>query len=365
MAKETITLRQAVFIVFMFISGTFIMLNLDPKAEQDTWISMLMGAVAAIPLMLVYARITRLFPCMDIFQIIKALFGVVVAKTLTLLLVWYSLGLFALVMRSFADFIKIASMPETPQLPILLIMMLMAAYIVRSGIESLGKFSIVGFGVIIFVVIITSVLSLNKIDFSNMQPVLAHDIGALSSGAFSFLMFPLAETVLILGIADSIKKTDSPRRIYLVGIALSVAVALAVVVRNIGLLGVPMMQAEYYPSYITVRLISVGDVLTRVEGTISMNYILAGFTKTALCLLVASKGLASLFGVENYKTLVLPAGLLGLALSATVYNSAMELVGYFSAYSIYVVPFGIVLPLIVWIAAEAKTKRAGRAPGKI
>lgn len=360
MTKETITTRQAVCIIFMFLTGTVIMVNLYPETEQDTWISILIAAVAAVPLILVYARIMRLYPEKDIFRIIEAISGKALSKTLIALLSWYAISLFALSMRSFADFVEIVAMPETPQLPVLLIMTLLAAYIAKSGAETFGKLSIVLFVIVTVAIAVNTLLSVNNMDFSNIQPVLAHDAGALSAGAFSFLTFPLAETVLFLGMADTVKKTDSPRRIYIWGIGLGVSVILITMLRNIEVLGVPIMKAEYFPSYITVRVIDIGNVITRIEGSISMNYILSGFAKTALCLLFAAKGAAALFGVQDYKRLVMPVGLFGLALSATVYKNAMELVVFFKAYSYYVVPFGIVIPLIIWAAAEIKTRKTGR-----
>ncbi len=362
MTKDKITLRQAVCIVFTFIMGTFVILNVYPEAEQDTWFSIMMAAVAAIPLILVYARIIRLFPGRDIFEIIQTLFGSIIAKALILLLVWYSLNLCGLVMRSFSDFINVTALPETPQLPILIIIALLAAYVIKSGIESLGKLSVALLVIILLAILATILLSLNKIDFTNIQPVLSHDIGELSASAFSFLMLPLSETVVTLCITDAIKKTDSPRKIYFLGIIPCVAVIIIVLLRNIVLVGVPMMLAEYYPSYIAVRVIKLGDVLSRVEGLISMIYILAGLIKAAVCMMCAAKGISSLFGVKDYRRLVMPVALIGLAISAIIYRDSMELVAFFKPYSFYMLLFGVLIPLIIWVTAEVKAKKGRRLP---
>jgi spore germination protein KB len=81
----------------------------------------------------------KLNPEKDIFQIIDTLFGKVFAKILILLMFWYSLHLFSLVIYNFGAFAEIIAMSETPQLAIMLIMILLDAYIVKRGAEALGK----------------------------------------------------------------------------------------------------------------------------------------------------------------------------------------------------------------------------------
>lgn len=358
MPNETLTKRQATAIVATFIMGSLVMMNLSPEAEQDTWISLLMAAAAFMLIALVYARVMQLYPGKDIFQIICALFGKAVAKALILLLFWYSAHLLSLVIRNFSEFVEIIAMPETPQLPIMLIMMLLSAYLAKSGAESLGKWAVAVLPLVSLVIVADTLLSFNKMDFSNVQPIFAYDLGALSSGAFSLFTFPFAEAVLFMGLANNIKKTDSPRRIYALGIIIAAAAMLLIMLRNIELLGVPLMKAEYFPSYMAVRVINIGNVITRIEGSVSMNYILLGFTKGTVCLLFAAKGAAALFGASDYKKLVIPVGVFSVALASIIYKNTMEMFGFIKVYAYYAVPFQIAIPLIIWITAEAKNRKS-------
>ncbi len=358
MANETITKVQGVCIITVFIMGVFVVTNISSEAEQDTWVSLLLAAACFIPLLLVYARITKLYPEKDIFQIIGTLFGKVTAKALTALLFWYCAHLFALVVRNLSDFINVISLPKTPFLPIMIIMVLVAAYIAKCGVECLGKWCVAALGILALFVLVTVLLSLNKIDLTNIQPVLSHDAGAIATTAFEQLTFPLAETVLFLGVANAIKKTDNARSMYMLGTAFGTLMLLTVIIRNITLLGVPMSKAEYFSSYIAIRVISLGDVLTRMEGLISANFILSAFTKSALCLLVAAKAASALFSVRDYRKLVMPVGLFSLALSAILYKNVMEMFAFFKTYSYYALPFQVGIPLIIWIKAEVRSRKA-------
>jgi spore germination protein KB len=356
MHKETITIRQAVCILIMFIFGSSVIMGVSSEAAQDSWISLLLAAVFATPVILVYARISRLYPEKDLFEIIESALGKIAGKIVVVLMVWYAIHLGALVLRNFSEFIQIETMPETPQLPIMIAMILVVVYMAKSGIETMGRWSIFMLSVVVFVVVITVLFSLNKIDFMNILPVMEHDIGTIAKGSFQLFTFPYAETVLFLGAANAIKKSDSPYKVYLHAILIGTVILLAVILRNTLLLGSAMIDAEYFSSYVAVRIIEVGEFFQRIEGSIAMNFILAGIIKIAVCMMAASKGTARLFGIEDYRRLVFPVGLLIVALCAVVYRNVMEMFDFLKVYQYYALPFQIAIPLTVWIAAEIRTR---------
>jgi spore germination protein KB len=357
MHKEEISVKQWISIFMLFIFGSSVVMGVSSEAAQDSWLSLLMAAVGSIPVILIYARIVRLNPGMDIFEMMEALLGKVGGKVGVALMAWYALHLGSMVLRNFSEFIQIASMPETPQLPIMIVMMVVTAYMSRSGVETLGRWSLGVIPLVLLVVAFTILLSLNKMDFTNLEPIMSHSFGQVAKASFSIFAFPFAETVLMLGAAGAIKKDDSPFKVYLGGMLLGALVLLVVLVRNIEMLGSAMMQAEYFPSYAAARVIDVGDYLSRIEITIAMNFILAGIVKISLCLIVATKGIARFFAIPDYRRLVMPTGLVMVALCATVYGSTMEMFAFLPIYQYYALPFQLVLPLIVWITAEVKARK--------
>lgn len=357
MDKELITKRQALCTIMLFIFGSTVVMGGNSSAEQDSWLSLLLASVAIIPLVLIYARIIRLYPGSDLFAIFETLFGKIVGKVCVALMSWYALHLASLVLRNFSEFIQITSMPETPQLPLMIAMMLVTAYIAKSGIEALGRWSLVVLPVVILVVLFTTVSALPKMDFSNILPIMGHDFGTIAEGSFAIFTFPFAETVLFLGVAGAIKSTDSPYKIYIKAVLAGAAVLLIVVLRNLEILGSATMSTRYFPSYAAARIIEVGDFFSRIEGVISMNFLLTGVVKITLCLLVAAKGIARLFGIDNYRRLVMPVGILVTALCAIVYDNTMQMFSFLPIYEYYALPFQIIIPLVVWIVAEIKAKR--------
>ena len=143
---------------------------------------------------------------------------------------------------------------------------------------------------------------------------------------------------------------------YGIAILTGSLILLVIILRNILILGAPMVSASYFPSYTTARILHISDFLTRVEGTITMNFLLSGIVKITLCLIVAAKGIAKLFAIKDYKIMMMPASMLVTALCAIVYNSAMEMFGFIKYYQIYAIPFQILIPVLVWVTAEIRQK---------
>lgn len=357
MQKEMISARQMVCIIVMLIFGSSVIMGVSSEAAQDSWISLLLAEVITAPIILIYARIIKLFPEKDLFEIIEILFGKIAGKIIIILMIWYSIHLCALVLRNFSEFVQIAIMPETPQLPIMIAMILVVVYMAKSGIETMGKWSIIMLSIIMLVVILTILLSINKMDFTNILPVMEHDFRTIATGAFQLFSFPYAETVLLLCLASAIKKKDSPYKIYMYSTLIGTAILLLAILRNLFLLGPEMVAASYFPSYVAVRIIDVADYLTRMEGFIAMNFILAGIVKITVCLMAASKGTASLFGIKNYRQILLPVSLLVVALSAIIYKNVMEMFDFLRIYKYYAIPFQIIIPLAIWITAEIKLSK--------
>ena len=356
MPKEIITSKQAICIIIMFLFGSSVVMGVNSDFCQDTWIALLCSMVIVIPIILVYARIMKLYPGKDIFDIIEHLFGRLWGNMIIILIILYALHLGSMVLRNFSEFIKVVSMDKTPELVLMIGMTIITSYLAKSGIEVVARWSVVIFPITLGVVFITIVLSLNNMNFNNILPFMDHSLADLSKTAYSIFSFPFAETVLFLAIANSIKKTDSPYKIYLYAIIWGLILFLIIILRNLFILGAPMIRSVYFPSYTAARLINVGDFLTRIEGSITINFILAGITKITVCLLAASKGIAHIFKVNDYHNIVVPTNLIILAICSIVYNNITQMFEFIQVYSIYTIPFQIVIPLLIWITAEIKKK---------
>lgn len=357
MEKETLKLRPAVCVKVIYLFGSSATMGVNFIAEQDAWMSILLAAIFTFPIFMIYARIMRLLPGKNLFEIFEVLFGKIGGKVLTVLMGWYALHLCGMILLDFTDFIRICIMPETPQLPIMIGIFLVIAYMAKSGVGTMGKWSTFMIIVTILIIASTVLLSINKMDFSRMMPIFSHSPATIAASAVQLVVFPYLEVVTILCATGGMEREDNPYKMYTYALLAGTAVLVTICLRNLFVLGPTVVDREYFPSFIAVKIINVGEIVSRLEGLIAMNFIIAAVLKLTVCLMGAAKGMSHLFGIADYKKLVMPVGLLAVMISTAVFQSIMEMRNFLPIYEYYSIPFQIVIPVIAWITAEVKLRR--------
>lgn len=357
MNTEIISKKLMIATMTCFVLGSSIVSGGSTVLIQDSWVSVITGALLAIPMVLVYARIVKLYPEKDIYEVFLELFGKIGGRIFIVMFTWYAWHLGALVLRDFSEYIQSTVKQDTPQVIVMLSIIVVAVYLVRSGMRTIGRWSIIVLVVILLVVITTIILGVINGRIENLYPLFNHKPLEFLSDAFLMFSFPYAETVLFLTVSNSLKKDESPYRVFIYGIAFGATILLFVSLRNIVLLGQEMVRSSLFPSFVAIRIIGLGKFLTKIEGIVMLNFILLGIAKITITLLAATKGVASLFNIRNYKDFTIPIAILMVVLGMIVYDNIINLVDFLAIYPIYAIPFQIVIPLVVWIFAEIKFRK--------
>jgi spore germination protein KB len=353
MKKEIISGKHFTSLLIMFIVGSSVIIGASSLAAQDAWIASILAIVASLPVYFIYARIVKLYPEKDLTQILCKLFGNITGKIVALLYVWYALHLGALVIMNFTKLIQVANFPETPLYIIGIFFVVTLIYIIKSGIEVMGRWASLFVILPILVILVTTLLGIGQFDFDNIKPIFGSG-AKLIEASFSLFSFPFAEVVLFLMVLGSLNKKDSPYKVFYTGISIGGALLIIATLRNILILGVPTVALTIFPSYVAVSVIGVGEFFNRFEVLVGGVFLLCGFIKVAICLLAAVKGTAQIFNVSNYKVLVVPIALLMLGFSFVVYSSMAEMFNWLKIYSIYAFPFQVIFPAVIWGVAEIK-----------
>lgn len=352
MQKAKISLNQAIFSIVLFNFSSSVVIGVNTSAAQDAWLSILAATVMCIPVFLMYARIIQQFPEKNLFEISGLLFGKIGGKIITLLFVFYSITLAAIVMRNFSEFTQISSMPETPQLPIMILLLLTTIYLSRSGIRAIGKWSVVVIFFVVFVVVLTFVAIIHHMRLDSIRPIMEHTPRQLAHSAFQIFSFPYAESVMFLCVANGLRRDNKPYKMFMMVLVFVLSIFLLIFFRNLTLLGRKMMEISFFPSYVTARIIGLGDFFARIESAISSNFLLAGIVKISVCLLATANGLTHLFNLKDHRIIIIPIGLFALALCSLLYQNTMQMMAFIQYYPYFAFPFQIIIPIIIFIAGE-------------
>lgn len=354
MDKEIISDKETIAIFAIFLLGDVLVIGTSHESGQDAWISILIALVMFIPLILTYARIVYLYPEKNLYDIATDIFGNFIGKVITFVYVIYAILLGALIIRIFSEFISIVTMPETPQIVIQIFLLVFCAWMVKSGTEALGRWSKFILPIVIIVILTTTSIALKDMHFSYLKPVGGSGLSNIMTGAFTAFSYPFAESIFVLPLFSSVKKSENSKKIFIIGTIIGTILLLVAYLRNMCILGPTSYKMHIFPSYTAISVISLGEFFTRIEVLVGLLFLLCGYVKLSVCLFDAAIGMVKIFNLENYKSMAYPVGLLTLTLAMTINKNAVEFFSWEKIYKFVSFPYQVLLPLVILAGAEIK-----------
>lgn len=352
MKKEIITQSQAISAVAMYTMGSNLIFGLGRKSMQDTWISMLIALAASLPVFYMYGRIMKRYPGLNVFEICEAALGKVAGKIAIVLFSWYCFHAGFLVMRNFSEYIQVRIFNQMPQTITLLSIAVLSMWVTKRGVEALGRCAIILIPVALFIIVGTTAMLAKDFHASYLLPIGGH-IDKVPEDAFHNFALPLVETVVFLGLLKADNRSNPGKTIFL-GALIGWAALLLAFFRNSMSLGFPSLGEKWFPSYDATSLIIIGSFISRIENIFGVNVFIAVFIKIAVCLLAAANGAAKLCNADDYRPYVAPIGLMMVAFASIAYKSVLAMFDFLDVFPYYSIPFEIILPLTLCIAAEIR-----------
>lgn len=358
MSKEIVPTGQSISIAVLFIIGTALFMGVSGQSGNSSWIALLIAIALAIPLVLIYARLHVLFPGKDLFDMLIVVFGGVAGRIISCLYIWYAFHLGSLILRNFGEFSKTVALTSTPMIAPMLCVGLLCVWVVKAGIEVLGRSAklLLIFSIVVNVTIF--ILAIPKFEYHHLLPLFDSGWRPIFFDVLRTFSFPFAEIVIFLGAFSSLPKKGSAKKVLISGVLIAGMIILLATIRGILVLGPDVLSSLYFPSYVSTGRINIGDFLTRIEASSAVGFVISIFIKASLCLYVVSNGVAKVFNLKSYRSVVLQLGLLMVYFSDFIYKDIMEMQFFTNhIYTIYAFPFQIIIPVILWICAEIVVSR--------
>lgn len=358
MNKTVMSNKQGISLIILFISSSSLILSSAREAGRDIWIAMLAGLSVAVLIVSMYSRVLSRFPDKNLYEINNNIFGRIIGSIINVIFTFYAFYLGALVLVNFSMFISVVGLEYTPMSVVSFAVVIIIIYGVKEGLEVLGRWSEFYAKIIFPVIIIVALLMLNMIDVNNLKPILGDGIGPVLDGIFSVITFPYAELVIFTLIFNSkmFKNPNSIYKTFIFGLLLGGILISIIAISSYVAIGPFANESSYFPIYSAVSRINIRDVLQRIEIIIAVIFMVGGFIKMSACVLACCNGIVSIFKLKNYKFIVTPVSLLLLVVSLTTYKSIMEMVTEIKNFSYVALTVQIILPLIIFIIIEIKSR---------
>lgn len=353
--KEFISSKQALALIVAFILDGAIIFPIASEGGRNLWISILIALLLSFIPYTVYCTIHLSYPGKDLYEICQVSLGKVAGNIVSVLYIWYFIHLGALTLRDFGEFMNVLTMPETPETVIMVISMLISVYMVKKGIEVIGRFALPATIFTLINIGLLALMLIPKIDIKNILPILGDGIPPVVEGAWAAFTFPFGECVIFLAVLSNLNDYRQTKKAYYTGLIYGGALVLIKGFYEISVLGETVYRSLYFPSYTALSRIRIGEFIQRLEIIGGINLNVFGIIKISLCLYAASMGISRMFDIKDYKVLALPIGLIMLNLSNILYTNIMELVSWTARiYKYYALPFQIFFPTVIYAAIKIK-----------
>ncbi|WP_066498509.1 GerAB/ArcD/ProY family transporter [Abyssisolibacter fermentans] len=356
MNKEIITNKQMIILIIMFLAGTTALIIPGMDGKEDFWISIIISILMTIPVVIIISRFNNKLPGKNLFDVIEICFGKYIGKIIMIAYAYYFLEEGTLVLINFGQFVNTAFLNYTPNIVIMISIMLLSVWTVKSGIKVLGKWAEFMFIVFLFFIISSVLFAIPRMDINNIRPVFYNGINPILKGAFMAFTFPFGEITTFSMVFTKFKEKKSSLKVYLTGLLFGGGIMLIISTTTIFVLGANRSSMLFHPTFTAISRINVFDTIQRIEVVISTVYALGAFIKISIYFFATSKCFAKIFNIEDYKTLVVPIGLFMIILSNILFIGVLDYWDYNAGiWPYYAIIFEMILPIIIFVILQIRS----------
>lgn len=359
MYKESVTDKQSIAVIVLYIIGTSSLVIFALEAKKDLWLAIFICYWMAVLMALMIGRLKQLFADQDLFEIFEICFGKILSKAMNAVFIFSAFFLVVLINTFLIHFIRVTALPHTPKVVLDIFITFICIWMVKGGTELISGFAAL-FLVPALVSIAVMIITLTpQMKFNNLLPPFQENFRQILYGSLSAFIFPLGEIVIFAAFFKKFHSRKSPYQVLLTGLTLGAVVVFAISVSNVMILGINLASDVYYPTFISASRITLGTYLHGFELILSAVFILGAFVKTNVYFTVCCRAIARTFGFQdNYRFIATPVGLLIFCASLFFFEGPLDYTQWLKKDLIpYSIPYIIAIPIITFIVAEFRKKK--------
>ena len=345
--------RQFISICVLFMITSVQVINVYPNSRINIWFSALTGAAASVPVLLMFARLSGIYPDEDIFGIIEKVTGKFLGKIICLMYTAYGLYLGIVIIRYLTEFIQVVSMNETPQIVLLLFFGILSGYIIYKGSDVLAKLSTMILPTVLVIFIFIILCSLGFYDYTNLRPGLDENLATFSDAALSVASFSFGEIIFTLNF---LKDTECSQRkkygLLLLSLIIGTVFVVIQLMSNQLILGTNTTSILYFPNYEAVSIINIGDFITHIEVISIISFLMCVIVKESVCISAITEGTMKIFGLKKRKIIIFFATAAVIIGGYFVFDCTMDMYKFHGINKYIVLVFQVIIPFLIYSVAE-------------
>jgi|GEM_PF-3377843 len=331
MQKEYISPLQLAFFTMGFTLGSSMIFTTGVRfGGRSTWIVEAVSTILGVLIIFMMSCLISRFPGKNILEILTALTGRFLGRVFLVYYIFYATLVGILVIYTIQNFFTTTILTETPAWVLTLTLTLATGYILRLGLEPTARCVQFIAPPVIFVLglmYFAAFLHLNKI---YLLPIFDIDFINFTRGLLIMTSFPNAEIFLLASVALRVKDSKKVFPGLLLGFLGGSLFLILRPVLSIGIFSLNEARNLTFATYMVARVIRFGEFLERIESFLLFTWFFVIFIKVAVCIYASLDGMAALFKIKDFKTLVNPFCILLIPLSIRGYANYQEVPRFLS-----------------------------------
>lgn len=356
--KGQISSRQFGVILCLYTIGNAIIYSpsqLIVLAKQDAWLSIIIGLLAGMLLIFLYNTLGGLFPNLNFAQYSEQIFGRFFGKLAALAALSFVYISTLYPVWGISDFLATRMLSNTPIEVIISITIIMVAFSVILGLETISRVGEILFPWTLLFLILVILMLIPQMKLTHFLPIMDEGIKPTIRGGVQFLSFPLTAVFNFLMLLPYANHVGKAKKAYYLGTLIGAAVIWIVTIANIAVLGVPLALASIYPTYDMAQKINIGDFLQRVEAIVAIIWFVTQYFYTVLNFYITTLILAQILGLKEYRPLVLPLGVITVPLAnVLIPNIPYSFTFTNQVWPAYAFTVTLLLPLLMLLIAKLR-----------
>jgi spore germination protein KB len=360
--KEVISGRQLILLVFTFIIATgtlFLPAFVTKHAEQDAWISVLLGGMVGVVVVFVVTFLGLRYPKMTLIEYSETILGKWPGKLVGLIYILFYLHMTSIMIREVSATIKQTLLPRTSLEVITFIIFIAGVVAVKLGLEVITRANVINLVITYIAMFIVLFLLLKIMNIELLTPILGNGLRPVIQDSVSPAGW-FGEVVSIAFLIPFVNKPKEARSHSIIGVLWASVTLSIIVALSIMLFGPKMTSILTFPTLDAVRQINISDYVQRLEIIFLIPWIISNLVKVSFFYYVTELIISKWFKIENGKSLVLPVGIVLGVMSLVLFNSSIELQAFLSqVWGFYSLPVELGIPIFLLIIEIVRSKKRG------
>ncbi|WP_206922701.1 GerAB/ArcD/ProY family transporter [Alicyclobacillus suci] len=362
-SKVKVTLSNMQIFIIVIASSTayghFVYVHLAILfAGRNAWISLMLGCLLGILIQWIHLKL-GIGQDESVIEHAITVFGKWVGRFVGVVYVLFFITIAALTVKVVEDFMGVIY-PTTPPGVFLFAEFVIAAWVVHSGIEVMGRTMQLLLPLMMLFGIAASLLSTPDKDFTQIYPVFNESLLSIGQGTAVFIAM-ISELVGFGMIAEHAKHPERLAKQSMLLVLVLLLLFISPVTGPVMVFGETLAKNLSFPTYTEIQYIRISNIIERLDIVGVLLWTIGSFFRIALFLFAAVKGVSQLVGAKKNTTFLIPVTLICVAVSMSFMSSSREeLYHFLGTYYLWIAPvIGVGLPLLAGTVSRLKRMASG------